>query len=224
MTPFARKGLRMTLVKLLPLAALALSATLAAPAQAATLLGSFQHDYGSDAGRIDPPGTDALNAASVTVSDQSSGRFSDSFDFSSLAYDSIESFSLTLTYAGAGPSFSLACLGICELWTVRVQGNNSSGFDDDLFGLLTGTPVQTFNLSASDDVGSITAFAQSVASQTYAFWFSEWSGGADSFRLSSARLDIYGTPPIAAVPLPAGGLLLMGGLGAFAALRRRTAA
>lgn len=42
-----------------------------------------------------------------------------------------------------------------------------------------------------------------------------------SLRLHSVRVIVAAPTPPAAVPLPAGGLLLVGGLGAFAALRRK---
>jgi hypothetical protein len=215
---------------------LALALSSAPLAQAATLLGSYQHDYGSLPGRIDPTGNDLLNPASVTVSDQSTERFADQFDFSSLVYESITSFVLTLTYAGAGPSFSYQCLPVIgcalvpnEFWTARVQGTDAAAAEDDYYGALSEGPVQTLTLTAADDTGGVSAFAQALASKSYAFWMSEWSAGADEMTLTSAKLEIFGTPVSpppgpSPVPLPASGLLLVGALGGMALLRRRARA
>jgi len=185
----------------------------------AATLGTFTHDYGTGAGQVDPSGTDVVNANSVTVSDQSSGRFSDSFDFSGLAYDSIDSFELTLDFAGAGPSLFPG-----EGWAVRVQGSNASAVTDDFFGgLASFLSPQTITISAATDVLLSDAFANSVTTQNFEFWFSEFSGGNDAFTLNSATLTVNGTLPTA-VPLPAGLPLMLLGLGGIAALRRRKTA
>ena len=100
------------------------------------------------------------------------------------------------------------------------MGSNDGAKTDDLFAtLFSQNSPQTILLSAANDVGGINAFAHTVATGIYSFWFGEESLGKDAFKLTSAQLDIYGTP--AAVPLPAGGLLLMGTIGGLAALRRK---
>ncbi len=192
---------------------------LAGMAPAATL-GTFTHNYGSAPGRIDPGGNDLLSRSFVTVNDRSTGRFFDSFDFSSLSYSSITSIALSLQFTRAGPSGSI--LVPTELWAVRIQGSSSGAFLDDQFAFLSdaGSP-QTTTISAATDILLVNAFANSLATKSLAFWFSEFTTGGDNFRLSSATLTVNG---VAAVPLPAGGLLLVGALAGLGALRRRKAA
>jgi hypothetical protein len=195
------------------LAALALAAALALPAlsQAATV--TLTHDYGI--GGHDPAGNDRLGAGYVMVKDQSTHRFSDSFNWASLGFASIDSLALTLDFSRAGPSLLPG-----ELWKVRVQGSAFGSFLDDMFMPLASVlSPQTLTLDLGTDTRFINAFAHSVATQTLTFWFSEFSPGGDGFRLNSAALDINGTfaPPSsvvpAVVPLPATGLLLLGALG-----------
>ncbi|MDO9639504.1 MAG: VPLPA-CTERM sorting domain-containing protein [Pseudotabrizicola sp.] len=201
--------------------AVALCAALLSPASAATVqLGSFTHNYGSNPGNVNPGGTDALSGNYVTVSDQSSGRFFDSFNFSALQIGAtVESLALTLAFSGAGPN---GLFGLAETWRVRVQGSNSGASFDDYFAVLRDpNSPQTFTLSAATDTGWINAFATSLLTGTLTFWFSEETLGADNFKLTSASLAVYGTPAPSVVPLPAGGFLLIGALGGLAALRRR---
>lgn len=203
-----------------PLLGIAAALCLGLEANAApVLLDSYLHSYGTNAGHIDPAGSDTLGGDFVQVSDTSSTRFSDVFDLSGLVYDTITSFDLTLTFRDAGPSLIPG-----ELWSVRVQGSNSASSLDDLFAVLIGSgwSNQTVTLSTGTDLLTVNAFAQSVASESFAFWFSEFTPGTDKFKLASAELDVYGTAPTT-VPLPAGGLMLLGAFGGLAALRRRKA-
>ena len=209
-------------------AVLALGAALAQPAVAAPVsLGSFTHNYGI--GAYDPSGNDVLSAGYVSVSDKSTDRFADSFNISALLGNTIDKLALTLTFSSAGPSgFSFECnsfnvFATAECWKVRVQGANSSAASDDYFAtLFTPQSPQTFALTSATDTGAITAFANSLSTGIFAFWFSEESSDLDAFQLSSAKLEVFGTP--AAVPLPAGGVLLLGALGGLAALRRKRSA
>lgn len=209
----------------LTVAALAAAMTLAAgTASAVTSLGTFANDYGSDAGKVDPGGTDVLGADFVTVSDQSSGRFSDSFDLSALfgtfqpGYV-IDRFELTLEFDDSGPSCPFFLCGLGEIWEVRVQGSDSAVSSDDFFGTLS-DPLspQSFTVSIGTDIGSIDAFQHSVQSQLFEFWFSESSIKADAFDLNSAELEVFGTASV--IPLPAG-LPLVAGAFALAGLVRR---
>ena len=181
-------------------------------ANAATL-GTFTHDYGI--GKYDPAGSDVLGTDYVKVSDQSVARFSDSFDFSGLHYDSIDGFILTLGFKRAGPHL------FTELWTVRIQGSDPSAASDDLFVPLFDkfSPQPVFVNVATDALTGGNSFAHSVATETFGFWFSEWTSGADAFKLDFATLTVKGVPT--AVPLPATGLLLIGALGGIMGLRRR---
>lgn len=184
-------------------------------AQADTLA-VYTHDYGI--GMYDPMGSDVLGADWVTISDNSTQRFSDSFDFSSLAYETIDRFILTLDFSFAGPA-----LFPSELWSVRVQGSNTGSAGDDLFVPLVDllSPQPTFVGPLTDFLSGGDAFAHSVATEEFEFWFSESTSaflGADNFRLASATLQIEGTP--APVPLPAAGFMLLGALGGVAGLRK----
>lgn len=215
----------MKLFRKMTLAALALAMTsvVAPQADAATLLGTFTHKYGSNPGRIDPAGSDTLNPKSVTVSDDSSTRFSDSISFASLNYLNISHVKLKLTYSGATPDFAQSCPSCYvfwrERWTTDFLGLDDSTNTDNLRTQLDGSPVQVIKLSLAKDLGAVTAFARLLATEALSFRFNEWSNGNDSFRLSSAKLEVYGAP----VPLPASGLMLAGALGGAALIRRRKA-
>lgn len=200
------------------LTAAMLALLLSAPAAGAeTLLATFSHFYGSAPGQVDPGGTDALYSGFVRVSDQSSGRFIDSFNIATISHERIDRLELTLTFANS--TSPEACLfTICvptEYWTVRIYGPVDNSALDDLFAPLAEGPLV---LSALPADGILR------------FGFSEWTPGADSFDLIGAELALFGgttpqppappPPPPAPVPLPAGGALLALGLAGGALLRR----
>ncbi len=203
------------------LAAALLALVLLAPAAGAeTLLGSFSHFYGSAPGQVDPGGTDALFPGFVRVSDQSSGRFYDSFNISTISHETIDRLELTLTFANdRSPD---ACLyNICvptEYWSVRVYGPDDVSTADDLLLPLTGSAL---------------AIAMIPVDSLLRFGFAEGPFGAQDFDLVQADLEVFGgttpAPPSglpetpAPVPLPAGGVLLAGLLAGVALLRHRRA-
>jgi len=184
-------------------AALALAA---GSAQAAPiLLGEISHDYGSASGKVNPGGNDNLSADFVIVSDQSTQRFNDLFDFSGLSYSNISSFQLTLSFAGTN--------NFLEDWRVRAGQSNYM----PALTITNGNVVtQTFTFGPSVDT-----FSSAVLAKTFSLWFAEEGPFAQSFRLYDAKLSVYGDAAVTRVPEPGTlallGVSLLGGL----ALRRK---
>ncbi|MEM6439145.1 MAG: hypothetical protein AAF763_05520 [Pseudomonadota bacterium] len=214
------KPLSVTLAGAVSLFAIAAMAT---EAQAVTSLGMFVNDYGSDAGKVDPGGTDVLGADFVTVSDSSSTRFSDSFDLSGLfgTFNPgflIDRLELTLDFSEAGPS-GFWFFGFGESWNVRVQGSNSSASNDDLFVQLNDASApQSLTVSILSDTGSTDAFVHSLLTENFEFWFSETTTLADNFDLDSAKLEVFGTATV--IPTPFALPLLASAFGVAALFRR----
>ena len=186
----------------------------------AAVLGVVTHDYGI--GQYDPSGNDALTADGVTVSDQSTSRFSDVFDFSAFA-GSVTSLELQLVYNGAGPNCPFGVCSLGETWQARLQGSNSSGQNDDLFvNLANSLSPHTIVLTPGTDVGAVNVWSHSMATSALGMWFSENSAGSDVFSLKSATLTVYGDP--ASVPEPVTVAMLgLGLIGAGVARRRQRA-
>jgi len=200
---------------------LALGLMSGAPSQATALpiqLDSVSRDYGSAPGKVDPGGNDVLTPDSVSVSDQSTGRFFDSlaFDFQGGVVDRFE---ITLNYSGVGPRYFFVPL---EAWSVRNLGSISSGpdrADDDLFvGLTDAASPLTYVISAATDTGDIDVFSTWVGNEGGSLAFSDGGALANTFDLRSVQIDVYGT--ITPIPLPAGIPLLLSALGCFAFWRR----
>ena len=217
MKPFKRAGAASAL-------ALVVSLGLCAGAQAATLF-IQTNDYGSDTGKVNPGGTDVLGADFVTVSDQSSGRFNDSFSFGT-ALGTITQIDVTLAFEDAGPSKGVFGCLFGECWDARITGSDSSGIpsesSDDLFVELEDVlSAQTISLSSATDTGSIDAFSHSVGTGKLELWFAENALGARQFDLDYATVEVLGTA--APIPLPAAGWLLLSAFGGLGLMARRRA-
>jgi hypothetical protein len=185
------------------------AALLAAGTAWSAPIASYTHNYGNRAGQVDPGGSDVLGNGFVTVSDQSTERFSDAFDFSGLAYTTIESFDLTLTFARTDDNFFGLPL---ELWFARPGGTPDQFGSFQLEAVGRTATSQTFRIDETLDP----EFGQMLAAENFFFWFAESTLGRDDFRLASAQLDINGT-----VPEP-GSLALVGAsLAGLAFMRRR---
>lgn len=201
-----------SMLKTTAAAAIALATVFGAVQASAATLGILDHDYGSNAGKIDPIGSDNLGGNFVAISDASADRFLDIFDLSQFADDTITSFELKLTFARTD--------GGNENWSVRVFGSEDGRLRDDFLSVLIDEDSpQSFVLSAGTDGGRRDAFGHSVEDGTFEFSFRETTRRTDTFRLFSASLLVEGTP--APVPLPASLPLLVASVGGMAALRRR---
>jgi hypothetical protein len=158
---------------------------------------------------VDPGGNDVLGAGFVTVSDKSTFRFEDSFNFSGLNYDSITSFKLTLTFSDTNKTF----WGVStEDWRVRPGGSDTL-VDMNNVGSQT---TQTFTITSSFDT-----FQGMVTNKNFYFWLADEAFGANDFKLYSATLEIIGTQSAAAVPIPAAGWLLGTGIVGLVGFRRK---
>lgn len=174
------------------------------------------HDYGKGDGKVNPGGNDFLYNDSVVVSDQSSSRFSDSFTFGTNPLWDVKSFDLALKFDGAGPS---SFFGIPkETWRARIQGSNSSAASDDYFAVLfDAQSPQQITISMATDTGSIDAFAHTVSTGMFEFWFSEGTLFKDACKLDSAELKVNAH----VIPLPAAAWMLMAAAGGLVAAKRR---
>lgn len=117
---------------------------------------------------------------------------------------------------------SLVAETISGFWTYSTNDRDGSTFDplgyfiDNVFTTLVQLSVNGVPAPAIQNG----AFAFNVnAGQSFGFYMLATDG-----ELGAANGAIYGDTTVAAVPLPAGGLLLIGALGGIAALRRRKAA
>jgi hypothetical protein len=181
----------------------------------ASLLGSLTHDYGSGEGKTDPGGTDPLSSDYVLVRDytdsgNNSDRFTDTFDYHSLAYDSIEEFVLTLEFSNTDRS---AFFVPVEDWRVRPGGTEVASEYFDINRVGDNKATQSFTIDSGFSV------FDTLADGSFEYWFAEESLFENQFKLYNATLEVYGTP--SAVPLPAAVWLLGCGLVGLAGFRCR---
>ena len=154
------------------------------------------HSYGNSAGQVDPAGTDILGNGFVTVADNSSTLFSDSFSFSSFGYSSITSLVLTLNYSGvAGYENWFTHAGYGETFATASLPAN------------IGSPIRAYTF---DSTSNSSTFSAMVTGKSLNLLFSEATPGDDKFQLNSASLAVTGVP---AVPEPETYAMLMVGLG-----------
>ena len=189
-----------------------------AASASATPLVSYAHNYGSAFGQVDPGGQDPLSNNYVTVRDDNPAtyqRFNDHFKFGDLNFSSIDHFELTIQYAETNDRTLFV---FPEHWYLRPGASD----DIDLFSLkrVANKTSTTFRIDSS-----LPQFADMVSNKDFFFWLAEDDLFANSFKLYSAKLEVFGLAaaavPTAAVPEPTAPALFGLGLAALGLARRR---
>lgn len=156
-------------------------------------LETYTHNYGSRAGEFDPGGQDLLGKGYVTVRDDNPkyySRFNDTFDFSKLAFDSIDYFELTLSYAQTNSSI-WGWLDL-ESWYVRPGGtpDQYSKFALKRVGNRVESTVFTIKPDLSPEFNTM------ENTKKFFFWLAEEAWSDYDFTLYSAKLSIFGDAPV----------------------------
>ena len=218
--------MKKSLFPMLVVAGLALSASVQA---SPVLLDTITHNYGNQhyvpnsVKANKNPNCDSAAQDWLVIKDRSNGcqRFYDNFSFADLAYQSIDSLELSLSYSDTNNFEGLPIIG--EKWQVR-PGVSSSTAGNQYFDLkLVGNTITSGIFTFTRD--NLAIFDQIVNAKNFSLWFVEDALGANNFLLYSATLNVYGSAPqitpqnpdtTVAVPAPAGialfglGLTLMG--------------
>lgn len=221
--------MKKSLFSILVVAGLTLSAFVQA---SPILLDTITHNYGNqhyvpDSVKANKNGNcDSAAADWLVIKDSDNGcqRFYDNFSFADLAYQSIDSFELSLSYSHTNNVFSFFGFSIpAEQWQVRPGVSSSTpGYQYfDLNRVGNTITLGTFTFTRNN----LAIFDQIVNAKNFSLWFAEDAWGANNFRLYSASLNVYGSAPqitpqnpdtTVAVPAPAGialfglGLTLLG--------------
>lgn len=227
---------------LLKTASVALALTAGIAQADPVLLGSVAHTYGTGADKPTsllptngPVWCDTMNTGSTTVRTKqnynaSVGKpsttfcqnFADKFDFSGIAYESISSMTLTLSFAGTGDGSCITFLGFTscsEQWRVRSASNITSAPTATAATNLTRSTGQTTQDFTFTEASLGTAlWNQILSGNAYWLWFeSAGSSTNHNFTIYNASLSLYGTAPapdVTTVPEPAtlalAGLALLG--------------
>lgn len=194
-----------------PIATAALAVVLAAPAaQAATV--SFSALPNTSFATMAPTattGTVQVNVTNSVPGDRRSPWKSTPADGNPLATTGI----FTAVLAGASALY--------EFGTRQIAATFVWGSPDDynkVEFLRGGAVVDTYEITPVTNIAPAT-FRQNGATAT----FTDIAGGSfDAMRFSSSDFSFeYANLSVAPIPLPAGGLLLIAGLGGLAAMRRR---
>ncbi|MDD4864002.1 MAG: PEP-CTERM sorting domain-containing protein [Alishewanella agri] len=223
--------MKKSLFSMLVVAGLTLSAFVQA---SPILLDTITHNYGNqhyvpNSVKANKNGNcDSADADWLVIKDRDNcQRFYDNFSFADLAYQSIDSFELSLSYSRTDNInwfinwFLL--IPVLEQWQVRPGVSSSipgyQYFDLKLVGNTITSGIFTFTRN------NLAIFDQIVNAKNFSLWFAEDAWGANDFRLYSASLNVYGSAPqitpqnpdtTVAVPAPAGialfglGLTLLG--------------
>lgn len=211
----------------LKIAALAFGAIIAmqGAVQAATY--NFTKDYEKSAGEAGEPIRGehwTMHEDYVKIHDTFIlNRFYDELSFGDHVTGTIDSIQLTLNYSNAhNQMIGFGPWAEPESWAVYGSDGRPWPVGSTELGQLSAPNQLTITLDNSlTDARLISVFDHAKTTGTLGFWFGANGWLEANFNLHSAQLVV--TSSLAAVPVPAAGVLLLGALGGLGLLRRRKA-
>ena len=177
----------------------------------AALITEITNNYGNISSLVTPAGglnhfggtnCNSLQSDSIKITDTKSSdgcnRFYDYFDLEAVNYDSIDSFTLSLTFSATNDALPFLFFSIREDWKVMAAsgGNNADTVNKRDIASVDGKTSQDFIFNASNT----SVFSDILAKNEFGFWLGDEAFGANNFNLFSATLKIEGTAT--AVPEP----------------------
>lgn len=175
----------------------------------AGLIGSIEHNYGASnyiPESMASNSCDSKASAHISIKDSSGcQRFVDLFNFADFNFESVDYFTLDLTFSATRDDSCILIL-FCnyESWQVRPGVSTISAPSSGLQDLKrsNGITQQSFIFNADN----LSIFDEIVDNKKFYLWFAENSSGSDQFNLYNASFNVYGTAAAQApaqVPVPA---------------------